>query len=195
MKPNLRIIGFGYQIGSGKDTAADVLCNEFGYVKMRFADALKEAVSVVFGWPREKLDDRKFKAKEDAFWGVTPRTILQRVGTEAMRQQIRDDVWIKALELRIKNFIRMGRVLPWIVVPDVRFVNEAEAVKSWGGIVVRIQRPDNPFVHPDDAAIKHASETELDDYRCWDHTLINDGTLVEFITDVRAWHHGRYPHK
>jgi hypothetical protein len=193
MKSNLRIIGLGYKIGSGKDTAADVLCSEFGYTKMRFADALKEAVSAIFGWPREKLDDQKFKAKEDAFWGATPRTILQRVGTEAIRQQIREDVWIKALELRIKNFVKMGKLLPWIVVPDVRFCNEAEAVKSWGGIVVNVWRPTERSTNA--AHAHHASETELDTYNNWDATLYNDSTLAYFIKLVRAWHQARYPHK
>ena len=193
MKSNLRIIGLGYKISAGKDTAADVLCSEFGYTKMRFADALKEAVSTIFGWPRAKLDDQKFKAKEDAFWGTTPRTVLQRVGTEAMRQQIRDDVWIKALELRIKNF-KKGKLLPWIVIPDVRFTNEVEAVKTWGGIAVRIHRPNNEHTPIELAQNRHASETELDSYENWDATLENDSSLAHFIKLVRAWHRARYPH-
>ena len=194
MKANLQIVGLGFKIGCGKDTAADVLCSEFGYTKMRFADALKEAVATIFGWPREKLDDQRFKAKEDAFWGLSPRTILQCVGTEAMRQQVRDDIWIKALELRIKNF-QKGKVLPWIVIPDVRFRNEAEAIKAWGGVVVRIERPDNEFEPTDPTQKKHASETELDGFARWDDILINDGSLAEYIQLVRAWHRARFPHK
>lgn len=188
---NLRIVGLGYQIGVGKDTVADLLCSEYGFTKMRFADALKEAVSVIFGWPREKLDDQEFKAKKDAFWGATPRTILQRVGTEAMRQQIRDDVWIKALELRIKNFMK-GRLCPWIVIPDVRFKNEVEAVKIWGGKIVKIIRPNNPFAPLNAAQAQHASETELDGYKHWDDIIINNGGLSDLLTKVRQFHRSNY---
>ena len=82
---SLKVIGLGYQIGVGKDSVADTCVNR-GFVKLRFADSLKEAVAAIYGWPRERLEDQKFKATKDKFWDITPRTALQLVGTEAMRE-------------------------------------------------------------------------------------------------------------
>lgn len=180
------IIGLGYRIGTGKDAVADILCRNYGFAKLRYADALKEAVASIFGWPRSLLDDQEFKATEDPFWGLTPRTALQRVGTEAMRNNIRVDIWVKALEKRILNHIAVAP--PGcgvrIVIPDVRFQNEVEAIKAWGGNTVNIVRPGNTWTPADTVNSEHASEHALKNYMGWDYTLVNDGTLAELPTKI-----------
>lgn len=179
-----KIIGLGYRMGAGKDSVADVLVRDHGFVKMSFADALKEAVSCIFGWSRELLDDQKFKATEDPFWGMTPRAVLQRVGTDAMRNRIRSDVWVKALELRIRNYSNSQRTEPRVVITDMRFPNEVEAVKAWGGKAVQVIRPNNMLGLAVEGSASHASEHALDDYTGWDYTLYNDGTLESLDTKV-----------
>jgi len=180
MVAGVQIVGLGYKIGSGKDTVADMLCRNHGFVKMCFADALKEVVSLVFGWPRHLLDDQSFKATEDPFWGYTPRTVLQRVGTDCFRNHISQDVWVKALARRISIYGRT-RVsgFPRVVVPDMRFPNEVEAIKAWRGLVVRIDRPVNEFTGVTPGSAAHVSEQALDDYKDWDYILPNDGTLID----------------
>ena len=103
------IVGF---IGSGKGTVGDILVNEYAFSKHAFADSLKDAVSVIFGWDRSALEgdteaSRTFREQIDPWWSerlgfeVTPRLILQRMGTEACRHGIADNIWIAALEKRI----------------------------------------------------------------------------------------------
>lgn len=59
------------------------------------------------------------------------------------------------------------------VVDDVRFLNEAEAVRRHGGIMVRVVRPGF------DADAQHRSEGGLDAYEGFDHVIYNDGSLEE----------------
>ena len=51
-----------------------------------------------------------------------------------------------------------------------------QAVRAWGGSVIKIVRPDNPFTPKGDSA-KHASEVELDSYNDWDLVIENSGDL------------------
>jgi len=53
-----RIIGLLGLIGSGKDTVSNILVNDYGFHQVAFADSLKEAVSIIFGWPLKMLDGK-----------------------------------------------------------------------------------------------------------------------------------------
>jgi len=170
------IIGLGFQIGVGKDTVADALVQYHGFCKFKFADALKEAVCAIYGWRRCDLEDHTFKMKKDEFWKETPRTILQRFGTEAMRNVMQKDIWIKALERRIKL-----SPCEKIVISDVRFVNEIDAIKHWGGFVVLIKRSNCQSNMDTTTNFTHQSEIELLGYDSWDFQLMNNRTIDVLI--------------
>lgn len=173
-----KIIGLGYQARSGKDSVGDYLVQFHGFKKTAFAESLKEACRVIF-----HLDDRhlygKLKEVIHPFWQTTPRDILQRVGTEALRQGFDPDVWVKSAQLRVERDSRAN----WVIV-DVRFSNEADAIKSWGGKVFRIDRPVIP--EEENIATKtHASETSMIDYDRWDGVISNAGTLTDLYAAAR----------
>lgn len=107
---------------------------------------------------------------------VTVRRILQWWGTEYRRNED-PDYWTKAWSRKIEQF-DLGRT--HVLIDDVRFMNELNAIKAHGGLIVKIVRPGF------DGANNHASETSLDDYAAWDETILNDGTLEEFREKVRA---------
>jgi hypothetical protein len=149
------IIGFVGFIGSGKDTAADYLVNYHQYRRDSFANALKDSVSVVFGWDRELLEGRTKQSREwretvDEFWSkrlkmpkLTPRYVLQYWGTEVCRAGFHDDIWVASLENR------MRKTTDDIVITDVRFPNEIKAIHKAGGIVLRIKRGSEPEWYDD----------------------------------------------
>ena len=83
--------------------------------------------------------------------------------------------------------------MPWIVIPDVRFKNEVQAVKDWGGKAVQIIRPDNDPVSA--AHATHASETELDGYSGWDYTIVNDRGLVDLLVSIRKTYTRMYEYE
>ena len=144
------IIGIcGFQ-GSGKDTIADYLQNIYGFKRDSFAATLKDAVAAVFGWDRELLEGRTresriWREQVDPWWAkrlnmpnLTPRLVLQKWGTEVARKSWHDDIWIASLENKLT------RAHNDIVITDVRFPNEIEAVRNAGGIVIRVVRGPEP---------------------------------------------------
>jgi hypothetical protein len=144
------IIGICGFIGSGKDTAANYLVGWHGFRRDSFAGALKDAVAQVFGWDRELLEGltpeaRAWREQVDPWWAerlnmptLTPRWVLQYWGTEVCRTGFHDDIWIAALENRLRQ--RTGHT----VISDVRFPNEVASIRSAGGHIVWIRRGADP---------------------------------------------------
>lgn len=140
------IIGLVGFIGSGKGTVGEILANR-GFKVDSFANPLKDAVSVIFNWPRELLEgdtneSREWREKPDQFWSATfgkeftPRLALQLMGTEAGRQVFHDDLWVISL---------MNRSKENVVITDVRFRNEIDCIQKNSGKVIRVVRGEDPF--------------------------------------------------
>lgn len=178
------LIGF---INSGKGTVGDLLVKEHGYQKFAFADALKDAVSVIFQWDRYLLEgdtdvSRAFRERVDVWWShklgyeVTPRLILQKMGTEACRNVIADNIWIAALESRLANQEK-------VVVADVRFPNEIDFIHSIGGKIVRVKRGEDPSY--EERSKMHVSETAW--YNIFpDVTIDNNGTMDDLRHSIET---------
>jgi hypothetical protein len=139
------LVGFA---GAGKGTVGDVLVEKHSFKKFAFADTLKDTVSTMFGWRRDLLEgdtneSREFRENIDPFWSarfgedVTPRMILQKMGTEAGRNVFHEDFWVHALEKRIQNEKN-------VVISDVRFPNEINFIRYSGGFIVRVSRGPEP---------------------------------------------------
>ena len=206
MSQIIGIVGF---IGSGKDTVADYLVNFHGYKRESFANSLKDAVSQVFGWPRELLEGRTKESREwretpDEWWSkrlkqdITPRYVLQYWGTEVVRKGFHDDMWVASLEHRLLNSQND------IVITDCRFPNEIKAIRAAGGRVIRIKRGPEPVWFNDARSMNkgpsrnmswalskhnieelgiHASETAWVGQK-FDATLNNDGTIEELYHQI-----------
>lgn len=175
------IVGFGYQARVGKDTAADYLARYHGFSRRGFADSLKGACHIIFGLNDAQLHGN-MKEVMDEFWGTTPRDILQRVGTECLRQGFDQEVWVKSLE----HYLRRKSVGPtdWAI-SDVRFPNEAEAIKRMGGMVVRIDRDPERRI-PKLPPQTHVSETSMDTYTGWNEVLDNNGPVGDLYDQLKS---------
>ena len=213
------IIGVCGFINSGKDTIADYLVNIHQFRRESFANTLKDAVAQVFGWDRDMLEGRTRQSREwrervDPWWAkrlnmptLTPRWILQYWGTEVCRRAFHDDIWIAALENKLRNS------QDDIVISDCRFPNEIKSIKAAGGIVIRVVRGAEPDWY--DAAVSanhgpngniswalsraklerlkvHASESawvgtkfdaEVDNNSSMDHLL---NQINDLVLDLRA---------
>lgn len=170
-----------------------------GFDTKKFAGKLKAMGSLLTGIPVGKFEDQDFKKTnlgpewsyelvgEDwvdgkpALVPMTVRTLLQKLGTEAMRDGLHTNVWVNAL---FADYKAIGwepeDVSNWIIT-DMRFPNELEAVKDRGGITIRVTRDNGTRAIDIDP---HPSETALDN-STFDYEIVNDGTIKELAEKVQ----------
>lgn len=145
-----KIIGICGSAGSGKDTIGDILVNNLpNWEKMSFASHLKDVASLLFGFNRKMLagetpEDRAIREQPDRFWSekmgkdFTPRYALQYLGTNLLRNQLHQNIWVDCLERKIMESDKN------IVITDVRFPNEIDMIKKIGGEIWRVERGELP---------------------------------------------------
>lgn len=150
---DVRLIGLVGKAGSGKDTLADEIAAD-GWEKVAFADSLKRMCIDYLGLSHDDAYTQEGKMRMNPNWGMTNRTILQKVGTDAMRNGFDKDVWVKILQIRIRKMLDEGRK---VVITDCRFDNEAQMVEDMGGLVVEVVR-DSQSRNLSSVEQQHASE-------------------------------------
>jgi dCMP deaminase len=172
------VLGLAGYKGSGKDTLAALLAS-YGFRRVAFADPLKLACRAIFGFTAAQVEDPAQKEVVDPRWGFTPRWAMQRLGTEGVRGSVADDVWVKSF------LLRAAEEPSHVVVTDVRFRNEVDAVRSLGGRVFLVQRAGC-------TGDGHASEALASKPELFDGVVRNDGAprdmlsspaLFDFLSD------------
>lgn len=195
-----RSIGLIGKMGSGKNTVADVLIRTHGYIPLAFATPLKEMVIEAdpliacgaHNWNADRKFAMQIHLSDLLDNGMTfeeckreypeVRRTLQRIGQGA--RKVDPDYWVRALFTRALDIPESQPV----VITDVRYPNEADALRTAGYTLVRITRPVNTsagLTMAETRAMLHESETALDTYRA-DHTINNDGTLAELVERALA---------
>jgi hypothetical protein len=122
---HLKVIGLTGQAGHGKDTVANYLQNYSGYTVLHYASPLKEAASTLFDLPLSVFYDGKKKEVADEEWGISPRVIMQWLGTDIMRARMGEDFWLRHMRRRLAA-LPLGTK---VVVADCRFENEVEMLR------------------------------------------------------------------
>ena len=166
------IIGLSGYARSGKDSVAELLVLNYGFKRVAFADGIRQALvalNPLIGSLR--LND----IVGEHGWEVAKSTeevrrLLQVMGTEVGRKLIHEDVWVWRLFNSINTDER-------IVIPDVRFPNEARMIEQNGGEVWRINRHNHKPVND------HISEHAMDNHM-FKRVVYNDGTLDDLADEV-----------
>lgn len=182
----VRIIGLTGTAGCGKSAAAAALVERAGFSERPLAAGIKRICAHVFGWDDARLNgpSENRNAPDPEWNGLTARYALQALGTEWGRR-MHPDVWVRhalryaRLDLSTEEG-RLGPTFRGVVIPDVRFSNEAAAIRAAGGKVVRITRPGAGL---QGAAGAHASEAGIPD-ELVDLELPNTGPL--WLLQARA---------
>lgn len=173
------IIGLCGLAGSGKDAVAAILSRRWRFASIAFAGPIYAAVSEITGLSPDQLKDRGAKERDIPWLGKSPRELLQTLGTEWGRQMVKEDIWIKIAMRRAAEYEREG----WhVAITDVRFQNEAEAIRYAGGQVWRVERPGAGLAGQAGA---HASESGVPHHLI--HQVVrNTGTLSDLESTVDA---------
>jgi hypothetical protein len=177
----MKIIGFSGKKQTGKTTGANILSKELGDINcftVGFADALKEeiiiainAVNILRG--HEPINRTTIEQFKQHF-----RFIMQGWGTDFRRMMYGDRYWIEQLNTELQKAEQTG--YKYAIIPDVRFLNEANFIRSKHGILIRIERM--VFQNSD----THQSENELDINYPWDYTIENNLGLNGLEEKIRA---------
>lgn len=200
------IIAINGTIGSGKDTFSTEFINA-GYTRMSFATTLKDAVSVIFGWDRIMLEGHTDEARviretTDEYWShklqrkVTPRWVLQNLGTDVLRKHFDDNIWVYSLENKMRSID--GN----IIVTDCRFPNELKMLRENNATVIEIRR-NRPEWYVD-AVTYNVRKTEMPESLkeihssewAWiginkpDYIVENDGSIEKLLNTARIVRHG-----
>lgn len=140
---------------SGKDTLANYISNRYKYEKIKFAEPIKNCVSILFDWTPQQLEDDE---KENIYpkWGISPRKAMQFFGTELMQHKIQELIPNIDKTFLAKSMINKLDPKKYYVVSDLRFYHEYEELKKLNPLIIRIDRPNT---HIDN----HVSECE---YKC-----------------------------
>jgi len=168
------IIGLSGKMGAGKDTFADLVVKRYPqFQKKSYAAKLKQMASMLTGISYMDMYDEQAKQKFLPEWGMTLREFLQKLGTDAIRNNFHPQTWLLALfcDLKPESF--------WIVT-DCRFMNEIQKIKELNGYVVKIA---GPTISSKNYLKEyfHSSEVELDNYQGWDFIVDNSVRTLESL--------------
>jgi hypothetical protein len=222
---NFSIESSNYQIKKFADKLKDIACLLIGCTREHLEDREFKEKELGEKWWRYKIHDgsvfrwatleeynkegkyQKFIVK------LTPRKLLQLLGTECGRQILHPNIWVNALFADYKgidNPLEKGYLEEWgkpnWIITDVRFPNEAKAIKDRGGIVIRVNRLTelrfpklwSGFQSQDEIdswddylrsigkfnKVYHFSETALDGYE-FDNVIENNGSIEELVEKVK----------
>lgn len=179
--------------GSGKDSVGDRLVKKYEFERLSFASILKDVVSAMFNWDRSALEgktvkDREWRETPDYFWSnhlkreITPRRMLQEIGTDVIRKNFNNNFWVLSLMSRINPEVNT-------VITDTRFPNEVLMMNEYFSNVISLEvvRPPFPSWYGNqDLAIRqgvHSSEYSMIHYES-DYTVINNRGFEELHTKI-----------
>jgi len=179
------IIGLTGYAQSGKDTVANILVEKYGFIRVAFADRIRDFLfeanpmfDSVAGEPRFVREYVIHYGWEDAKKNPQIRRLLQNIGVAA-RNVFGEEFWVD-------QAMRQLDTTNDYVITDVRFKNEADALKNMGewveGSTTQLWRIKRLGV---EAVNDHISENELDDYKV-DQIFTNNGTIEDLELMVKT---------
>jgi len=178
------LIIFVGKIGSGKSAAANIL-KKYSFEEETFAEPIKQFLLTIGFNYEDVYGSQEEKLKINKFWNVSGREFMQKFATDIMRNQLQtvfpqidlggSTIWVRAMEKKIQDNPEKN-----IVIGDGRFPDEIMLIKKYGGIVIKIIRPDVDEKYKS----KHESESYFNSI-VPDYEIINDGTFEDLENKIK----------
>lgn len=169
----MKLIGITGKARSGKDEIAKHLWAQHCFTRIALADPLKLAAQAAFRLGHQHIFNDALKEIAVHPWGLSPRQIFQKTG-DIYKEAFGEDFWIKRWCLSYDMFRETDNV----VVPDIRFDEEATVICALGGTLIRVVRGDGLA----GAGGQHCSEAGIT--TPVDFTINNDGSLEDLWWEV-----------
>jgi len=164
------VIGVSGKARAGKDSLFAIAQND-GFEKLSFAAELKRRAQQDLGLTDVHTDGALKETVLESLNNNSPRSFLIELGN--LYRKYRPSFWVDIVLSKIKENPDKK-----YMITDVRYPNEAEALKSVGGIIVRLERhPSRDFL-VDDKTKQSISETALDNYQGFDFVLSGGNNAV-----------------
>lgn len=167
-------IGLCGKKGSGKTYVAENLRDNHEAEIIRFADTLKDMMRVM-GFNESHINGDLKEVPCDTLGGKSPRYAMQTLGTEWGRDLMYKNIWVDRLIAKAQKAAGI------VVVDDVRFPNEIEAIRENGGIVAWIERVS---IYED--GDEHSSETSIQASDC-DIWVDNTRDILDVCQNIEGW--------
>ena len=175
MKNKYKLIGVTGKARSGKDSIAKYLWQEHDFVRVALADPIKRAAQIIFNLTYEQAWADDLREVVIPYWGLSPRQMFQKLGTDAVLCTFGQMTWVKRWLTTYDVLAKTDHV----VVPDIRKDFEAEAILKLGGIIIEVVRGNGL----EGETGKHTSESGLETFL--PHYMIsNTGTFDELHANV-----------
>lgn len=175
-----KLLAFCGLAGSGKSTAADHLVSAHHFRRLRFAGPIKRMIRCLLVESGanlieavEMVDGNQKESPTPLLGGKSPRFAMQTLGTEWGREIIAPDLWRRILLSKVKRCREDGLS---VVVDDLRFENEAVALKEAGFTILAVKRPGTMFT-----VEQHSSEQQV---LTFDRILLNNGPVEKLRADL-----------
>lgn len=170
------LIGLAGHARVGKDTVARYLAAHLTLISYAFADPLKQALASMFNLTANQLEGTE-KEQPLPWLGKSTRELMQLLGTEWGRDLVHPQLWLLLAEQNLQLLAEHDQAMKGVVIRDVRFDNEADWIRSKGGVIFHISRRG---IRP---ANNHVSEYGVHHYP-GDYVIENDSTLDALYDQV-----------
>ena len=182
------LIGIVGKKGSGKDTVSDYLVQNHHFHKLAFANPIKQVASIMFDFNEQQLNG-ELKETIDKRWGISPREVFQKLGTEfgqfdlpkyfpQLGEKVNRNFWVERLKIEYYKLPEKSNV----IISDVRFKHEIDEIKKMNGIIIKINRNHRIWENND----IHLSENEMELVENQQFNIIinNNSTLDDLFEHI-----------
>lgn len=176
----------------GKDTFANYISQCYNYTHLKISQKLKKTLQILFDFNHEQIEGDE-KDTLDKQWDITPRQVMQFVGTEIFQHQIQKlipninrDFWIKSISNEIESIYKESPNQN-IVISDLRFIHEINYLSNLSRTynnnihlsIVKILRPELIITH--DSRF-HESESQHLQFKF--DKIIQNTNMKEYIDRI-----------